>query len=112
MNSIQKLWDEGYQQIKDVRVPRRYRRPHRKLFKSTLLVVPIFREGKVEHKLDPEGRKKILRVSRAVVSRLEPKPDWSGLWALCDNHTGPVESRFGHSIYPGVLMLMHVEGPL
>ena len=58
MDSLQKLWDEGYQQIKDVRVPAGYYGPHSKLFKSTLLVVPIYREGKVEHKLDSEGRKK------------------------------------------------------
>ena len=96
MDGLQKLWDEGYQQIKATRVPAGHYGRHRKLFKSTLLIVPIYKDGKVEHELDAEGRKNLLDLSRAVVSRLKPQPDWSGLWALCDKHAGPVEIRFGH----------------
>lgn len=84
----------------------------RKIFKTALVVVPLYSESKYEQRLVKRETQEVIKTAQEVCTQLGPSVNWAAVWTLCEKHQGPLPTKFGNSIYPGVLLLANVTGPI
>jgi hypothetical protein len=109
---VRRTWCAGCEQIADRGVLAQDYAPN-SVFKTALLVVPLFRENGERHKLARDEVDRTISQARRILATLRPAADWASLWTPCrKKHDQPVESSRGWARYPGILFAARVTGPV